>query len=633
MPKPEPGPAPERAFSLAVNAVPLEEPAARPMPLSVPTELKVEIDGDEVRATAISGRMYRVLGLDKCNSRGQMRVNVKVTGKNVRGEFCYHGDTLDMEAARQRAAFVKQAAHELAAKEETVHREVGQLWTALAELQRERIAKLLDAPPDEALMTAEEQAEALALLRDPRLIERVLSDFELCGVVGEETNKKISYLAAVSRLLDKPLAVVLQSSSAAGKSSLMEAVLDFMPEEQREEYSAMTGQALFYMGQKNLKHKILAVAEEEGASRASYALKLLQSEGRLKIASTGKDPVSGKLVTHEYVVEGPVMIFLTTTAQDVDEELLNRCLVLTVNEEQAQTKAIHRKQRSAQTIEGLWARRERDKIVRLHRNAQRLLKPIAVVNNDEEAAQDFPDTVTRTRRDHMKFLTLIQAVALLHQHQREIKTSTRNGETLEYIEATKADVKLAQELARHVLGPSLDDLPPHTRRLLAALDQMVTAECERLQIERSEYHFTRRTVREHTHWGDTQLRMHLRRLEEMEYLILRRGGGQGQTFVYQLRCDYDGNFAGETANFAGSEGNFAGTSRADSGGIAGGARGEESPASMRPVAVFRPNRAKNTDTGPVAEAVVYPVVVVPMSRPNGNGNGRARDLEGSAWPA
>src|ERR1019366_7297357 len=328
----EPGPEPEkpqeRAFSLAVNAVPLEEPAARPMPLSVPTELKVEIDGDEVRATAISGRVYRVLGLDKCNSRGQMRVNVKVTGKNVRGEFCYHGDTLDMEAARQRAAFVKQAAHELAAKEETVHREVGQLWTALAELQRERIAKLLDAPPDEALMTAEEQAEALALLRDPRLIERVLSDFELCGVVGEETNKKISYLAAVSRLLDKPLAVVLQSSSAAGKSSLMEAVLDFMPEEQREEYSAMTGQALFYMGQKNLKHKILAVAEEEGASRASYALKLLQSEGRLKIASTGKDPVSGKLVTHEYVVEGPVMIFLTTTAQDVDEELLNRCLVL-----------------------------------------------------------------------------------------------------------------------------------------------------------------------------------------------------------------------------------------------------------------------------------------------------------------
>ena len=57
--------------------------------------------------------------------------------------------------------------------------------------------------------------------------------------------------------------------------------------------------------------------------------------------------------------------------------------------------------------------------------------------------QGFPDTMTRTRRDHMKFLTLIQAITLLYQHQREIKTSTEDGETLEYIEATEADVKLA----------------------------------------------------------------------------------------------------------------------------------------------------------------------------------------------
>ena len=219
-----------------------------------------------------------------------MRVNVKVSGKNVRGEWCYHGDTLDMELSRQRMAFAKQAAHELAAKEETVHREVGQLWTALAELQREQMKKLLDAPPDEAQMTAEEQAAAMELLRDPRLLDRVLEDFEKCGAVGEETNKKVSYLAAVSRLLAKPLAIVVQSSSSAGKSSLMEAVLDFMPEEHRESYTAMTGQALFYMGQKNLKHKILAIAEQQGAEAASYPLKLLQSEGKLNIAIDRQRP-------------------------------------------------------------------------------------------------------------------------------------------------------------------------------------------------------------------------------------------------------------------------------------------------------------------------------------------------------
>jgi hypothetical protein len=107
----------------------------------------------------------------------------------------------------------------------------------------------------------------------------ILADFARCGVVGEETNKLVGYLAAVSRKLDEPLAVILQSSSAAGKSSLMEAVLAFVPEEERVQYSAMTGQSLFYLGETDLRHKILAIVEEEGAARAAYALKLLCSFG------------------------------------------------------------------------------------------------------------------------------------------------------------------------------------------------------------------------------------------------------------------------------------------------------------------------------------------------------------------
>jgi len=84
-----------------------------------------------------------------------------------------------------------------------------------------------------------------------------------------------------------------------------------------------------------------------------------------------------------------------------------------------------------------------------------------------------------------------------------------------------------------VLGRSLDELPPQTRRLLLAVDEMVTAACERAAMERSDYRFSRRDVREFTGWGDTQLKVHLHRLEEMEYLIVHRGG-RGQSFVYEL---------------------------------------------------------------------------------------------------
>jgi len=610
-------PAPAAKEETVIEAAPPEQ---RPMPLAVATEPQVEIESDEI-VVSIGPRTYRALGLEKCTSRGQMRVNVKVAGQNARGESCCHGDSFDMEAFRQRALFVKQAAHEMAAKEEAIHREVGQLWTVLAGLQREQIRKALAEPEEKPLMTEEERAAALELLRDPRLLERVLADLEQCGAVGEETNKKVSYLAAVSRLLAKPLAIVVQASSSAGKSSLMEAVLDFMPEEQRESYTAMTGQALFYMGQKNLKHKILAIAEQQGAEAASYPLKLLQSEGKLNIASTGKDPVSGKHVTHEYMVEGPVMLFLTTTAHDVDEELLNRCIVLTVNEDREQTRAIHRQQREAQTLEGLRSRMRRNKIVRLQRNAQRLLRPLQVVI-ERLKHHHFPDTMTRTRRDHMKFLTLIQAITLLYQHQRQIKTSTGDGETLEYIEATEEDVKLAWELTNQVLVRSLDDVPPQTRRLLLLIDRMVTEECARLEVERLDYRFTRATVRRFTGWGDSQLKKHLSRLEDLEYLALLRGA-PGQSFVYALNFQMDQQgrpvLPGLSYGYDGNRSRFEeGVSRWEPGwspsghgqvtGVSRGGHDAESPMTAGLPGGFL--RKNGKDISGVAEALASPVVVV-----------------------
>jgi hypothetical protein len=88
------------------------------------------------------------------------------------------------------------------------------------------------------------------------------------------------------------------------------------------------------------------------------------------------------------------------------------------------------------------------------------------------------------------------------------------------------------------LPPSLDDLPPQTRHLLLMIERMARGECQRLGIERGEYRFTRRTVRLHTQWGDSVLKKHLHRLEELEYLIVHRGG-RGQGYVYELDFETD----------------------------------------------------------------------------------------------
>jgi hypothetical protein len=383
------------------------------LPEALGAEIPMEVRAAEIVFAFGAGedvRRYRVRGLQKNLAYDVLKVNVAAE----RGE-ALHVDTLDLRASKPKAAYITQAARELGVGEEIIAADLRKLLRALEALQESHIQDTLAPKAKEAIEIPEpERAAALALLRAPDLIERIVADLTACGLVGERTNKLVGYLAATSRKLDQPLAVLVQSSSAAGKTSLMDAVLAMMPEEERIKYSAVTGQSLFYLGEADLKHKVLAIVEEEGASRAAYALKLLQSEGELVIASTGKDPQTGELKAQEYKVEGPVMLFTTTTAADIDPELQNRCLVLSIDEGRDQTRAIHALQRNKRTLEGLIARARKAELLAVHRNAQRLLKPLAVMN-PYAGALTFPDTATRLRRDHEKYLTLIDTIALLHQ--------------------------------------------------------------------------------------------------------------------------------------------------------------------------------------------------------------------------
>ena len=510
---------PELPSSAALAPVASEDVAASAE--AVHGDAASEANADEV-TLRLGACSWRVRGWRKNASPEQMRVNVQVRRVDHGDGGAYHVDTLDLYAARSRAAFLRLASTELGLPEEDLKRDLGRLLLKLELLQDE---VLREAAPKAAVpvMGAEAEREALALLRSPDLGARIVADLQACGVVGEATNLLAGYLAATSRKLDAPLAVLIQSSSAAGKSSLMDAVLTMMPPEERIQYSAMTGQSLFYLGETQLQHKVLAIAEEEGVRQAAYALKLLQSDGELTIASTGKDETTGNLTTKQYTVKGPVMLMLTTTAIDIDEELLNRCLVLTVNESREQTRAIHAKQRQRQTLDGLLASTERDALIEQHRNAQRLLKAVHVVNPYADQLS-FGDHQTRTRRDHAKYLGLIQSIALLHQHQREVKTVEHRGQVLAYIEVTRDDIALANSVAYEVFGRTLDELPPQTRKLLTLLREWARAQSQARGCAVGDVRFTRRELREAVQWGDTQLKVHLARLVELEFVALHRHG-------------------------------------------------------------------------------------------------------------
>lgn len=494
---------------------------------------KLSEDGSQADMS-MGERQWRVRGLDKNTTFDHLKINVRLC---YRGKF--HLDTFDLYNARQRVAFIAQAEQVTSAEKTSLESDLTQLIVQLEEHQEKKILGQLKVTLPEKVLSPEDEMKALNLLREPKLFERILADFTSVGTVGEDSNKLLGYLIAVSRKLDDPLSGLIVSRSAAGKSSLLNAVLDFVPEEEKQLVTSMTTQALYYLPEDGLKHKVLAVVEDEGSQTASYPLKILQSEKKLVLAVTVRDPDGGMPETKLKTVEGPVAQFMTSTQAEFDEELANRYLVLSVDEDREQTRRIHAAQREAETLSGMLRKLDQEEILRIHHNAQRLLRPLRVINPFADRLT-FPDDQLRLRRDHKKYLGLIKTIAFLRQYQKPVKSCGHRDKVIQYIEVDEEDLSLAHDLAVKVLGRSLDELSPPTRSFLLALERMLDEIQQKRGISREKIRFTRREVREHLKWSEPQVRRHLDKLLQLEYVVCHRVPGLATRFHYELLYDGQG---------------------------------------------------------------------------------------------
>lgn len=485
---------------------------------------------DGVAELSVADRTYRVRGLSNNTSFDSLKVNLRLIRHDA-----MHVDTLDLYQARARASFATVAAQITGLDKNAVETDMSKLLVRVEEHQQKQIIEKMKVTGVTATMTPEEEMRALALLREPKLLERIVADFALAGTVGEDTNKLLGYLIAISRKLDDPLSGLIVARSAAGKSALLNAILDFVPDEDKEALTAMTTQALFYLPEDGLKHKVLAVVEDEGSQSAAYPLKILQSEKKLVLAVTVKDPDGGLPKTQLKTVEGPVAQFMTSTQAEFDEELANRFLVLSVDEEREQTQRIHDAQRQSETLRGLLSRLDKQAVLATHHAAQRLLRPLKVIIPFAETLR-FPSDRLRLRRDHKKYLGLIRAIAFLRQFQKPVKSCEHRGQVVQYIEADAEDLRQAQQLADGVLGRSLDELAPPTRAFLLVLQGLVKSVADEKKIEPARVRLTRREMRERLKWGEAQVRRHLERLVSLEYVLSHRMPGTAARFTYELVC-------------------------------------------------------------------------------------------------
>lgn len=459
---------------------------------------------------------------------GRLRVTVKV----ARGSAAFL-DTFDLYSHRARTGAVNQVQRRLELPREDVERhflallEEAEAWVQALSTEEGEDPGARQAVPE---MSAAEREEALEFLRRPDLVPALLQDMQTLGYVGEEHGKILAYLIGLSRKLDRPLSGIVLSQSGAGKSGLAELLEQLTPPEDVVLYSRLSAQALGYLPRDFLKRKLLILEERTGAEAADYQIRVLQSRQRLSQAVVVKDPASGKMQTRHFEVEGPIAYLETTTNPRINHENATRCFEISLDETEEQTRRIHERQRRARSREGLAAREDAEALRRRHHNAQRLLEPVRVLIPFVEHLS-FPSRWLRTRRDHERFLCLVEAAAFLHQHQRETELVPAGAEPVRAVLATLADYRLAYDLARDVLGVTLHELSRPARDLWEAARALVRERSPR--SDPGEVLFTRRDLRTRTSWPDRRLLDALLELVDLEYVGVL-AAGQGRTALYRL---------------------------------------------------------------------------------------------------
>lgn len=458
-------------------------------------------------------------GLDR------LRVTIKASLLNKPSAF--YIDNIDLYNARARNNFVEGLSAQLSCNTDQCTSEVNQLITLL---EKERLhMREHRNEPEQYVMSEQEKEEALTALKSHSLINDIIEDFSVLGMIGEEKAKLLCYLGTISRLLPHPLGILIISRSGAGKTMLQDAACSFVPVESLVKYTRLTGQALFYKDTESLKHKTLAIEEEEGMQQAIYAIRTLQSSQCLRVATTRSDPKTGKLKTEEYTVEGPVFIFIATTNPDaLDNETKNRFIILTIDESHAQTKKIMDKFKHSFTLQGKLESRDKESVIQKHQNMQRLLKPIEVVNNYAPYL-DYAFDRLQMRREVRKYMTLIESITLLRQYQKRVKHYTKEGKEHRYIEVDVEDIAVANDLVMDFFKNSIDELAPHTRNLAKEIVNLI-------KHKEGESTFTRKELRDLSGWSDWSVRQGLAQLENLGYII-RRSGSNGVQIIYELIID------------------------------------------------------------------------------------------------
>ena len=289
----------------------------------------------------------------------------------------------------------------------------------------------------------QEYLDAKPLLQAENILELFADTIDDTLIVGETQNAKLLYLCLTSRVLAKPVSVVVSAQSSTGKSYLAESVLKFFPAESYFDFSSMSEKALCYF-RAPLSNKFIFIHEAPGMEEdyQNYLIRVLLSEGKIKYWAVEKQP-DGTFDTTMKHIEGPTALLSTTTKFSLNIENMTRVQFITCDDSVEQTVRVLK----------FTAEESHPKIDFLPWHA--LQNYIAAGAHDVTIpflgyiADNLPPYDVRLRRDISVLKALISTSAILHRE-------TRSRDSQGNIIANIKDYRNVYEIFNDVLSVGLN---------------------------------------------------------------------------------------------------------------------------------------------------------------------------------
>jgi DNA primase len=425
---------------------------------------------------------------------------------------------LDLYEDKQVEKIAREAAEKLQLRSDLIQLDL-ELLTELLEQHREKQSTPKETQLETKINPLFEK-QAIEFLTKPNLIKRWNDLIGRAGVVGEENSRIFLMAIAITHKMREPLHALIQGSSGSGKTHLMAKVYNFIPQEDKKNFTRVTEGSLYNYGMYDLQNKLICIEDLDGMKEeAQFAFRELQSKGMI-ISSTSTKDDNGNISAQEKTVYGPIASMSCTTKGEIYEDNMSRCFIIAVDESAEQSKKVihYQNMKASGQIDEVKEKQCTEFIQTL----VSLLKSYDVINPYADKVH-LPEEAHKIRRLNGLYQAFVKAITLMHQYQRKKDNRGR-------LISEKEDLQAAAEILFESILLKVDELDGSLRQFYERLKLYIKTKGNG---HHESYEFGQREVRQSLHVSKSQLQRYLNDLSQLEY-IRQSGGHINSGFNYKV---------------------------------------------------------------------------------------------------